>query len=81
MVKTDSETGKPLTGVVFSATRISGPSSDNTDDVGKVVATVMTNADGIAETELLPWGQYRIDETGVLDDYIDSDFSTTVWIN
>ncbi|MGN0793483.1 MAG: collagen binding domain-containing protein, partial [Aristaeellaceae bacterium] len=43
IVKTDSLTGKPLAGVVFSVTRMSGPASDNAADIGKVVATVTTN--------------------------------------
>ena len=80
VVKTDSITGKPLAGVVFTVTRLSGPAADNPSDIGKVVATITTNAEGVAETGLLPWGQYRIDETGVLNGYIDSGFTTTVWI-
>lgn len=65
IVKTDQLTGKPLSGAVFSITRLSGPVSDNASDVGKVVATVTTNAQGIAETGLLPWGEYKVVETGV----------------
>ena len=65
IVKTDKLTGKPLSGAVFSITRLSGPVSDNASDVGKVVATVTTNAQGIAETGLLPWGEYKVVETGV----------------
>lgn len=80
IVKTDKLTGKPLSGAVFSITRLSGPVSDNASDVGKVVATVTTNAQGIAETGLLPWGEYKVVETGVPDGYLDSGYATTVWI-
>ena len=80
IVKTDSVTNKPLPGAVFSVTRLSGPESDNASDIGKVVATLTTNSQGVAETGLLPWGEYRITETGVPDDYIDAGFTTTVWI-
>lgn len=80
IVKTDSLTGKPLAGVVFSVTRLSGPASDNAADIGKVVATVTTNEQGVAETGLLPWGEYRITETGVPAGYLDEGYTTTVWI-
>ena len=80
IVKTDKLTGKPLSGAVFSITRLSGPVSDNASDVGKVVATVTTNAQGVAETPLLPWGEYKVVETGVPDGYLDSGYATTVWI-
>ena len=80
IVKTDKLTGKPLSGAVFSITRLSGPVSDNASDVGKVVATVTTNAQGISETGLLPWGEYKVVETGVPDGYLDSGYATTVWI-
>ena len=80
IVKTDSVTKKPLAGAVFTVTRLSGPESDNASDIGKVVATITTNAQGIAETGLLPWGEYRITETGVPADYLDAGYTTTVWI-
>ena len=80
IVKTDSITGRPLAGVVFSVTRLSGPASDNAADIGRVVATVTTNAQGVAETGLLPWGEYRLTETGVPAGYLDSSYTTTVWI-
>ena len=80
VVKTDSLTGKPLAGAVFSVTRLSGPASDNAADIGRVVATITTNAQGIAETGLLPWGQYRVTETGVPSGYLDAGYTTTVTI-
>lgn len=80
IVKTDSVTSKPLPGATFTVTRLSGPASDNASDIGKVVATITTNAQGIAETGLLPYGEYRIVETGVPEGYIDPSFSTTAWI-
>ncbi|MED9821016.1 MAG: SpaA isopeptide-forming pilin-related protein [Christensenellales bacterium] len=80
VVKTDSLTGKPLAGAVFSVTRLTGPASDNAADIGRVVATVTTNAQGIAETGLLPWGQYSVTETGVPNGYLDAGYTTTVTI-
>ena len=80
VVKTDSVTSKPLPGATFTVTRLSGPASDNATDIGKVVATITTNAQGIAETGLLPYGEYRIVETGVPEGYIDPGYSTTAWI-
>ena len=78
--KTDSLTGKPLAGAVFSVTRLSGPASDNAADIGRIVATITTNAQGIAETGLLPWGKYSVTETGVPNGYLDAGYTTTVTI-
>ena len=80
IVKTDSLTGQPLAGAVFTVTRLSGPPSDHAADVGKVVATLTTNAQGIAETGLLPWGEYKITETGVPDGYLDAGYTANAWI-
>lgn len=80
IVKTDSLTGRPMAGVVFSVTRLSGPASDNAADIGRVVATVTTNSQGVAETGLLPWGEYRLSETGVPAGYLDDGYTITVWI-
>ena len=80
IVKTDSQTHKPLAGATFTVTRLSGPESDNASNIGQVVATITTNAQGIAETGLLPWGEYRITETGVPDGYVDSGYTVAVWI-
>ena len=80
IVKTDQLTEKPLAGAVFTVTRLSGPESDNASDIGKVVATITTNAQGIAETSVLPWGEYKVVETGVPEDYLDSGYTATVWI-
>jgi len=80
IVKTDSQTHKPLAGATFTVTRLSGPESDNAGNIGQVVATITTNAQGIAETGLLPWGEYKIVETVVPDDYIDSGYTVNVWI-
>ena len=80
VIKTDSMTGKPLPGVTFTVMRLTAPASDNASNIGKVVATITTNADGIAQTEALPWGEYRIEETDALDGYVDTDFVTIVQI-
>ena len=80
IVKTDSETGLPIAGAVFSVTRLSGPESDQAADIGTVVAQLTTDAQGMAETGLLPWGEYQIAETGVPEGYLDAGYVTTAWI-
>jgi hypothetical protein len=80
IVKTDSETGLPIAGAVFSVTRLSGPESDQAADIGTVVAQMTTDAQGMAETGLLPWGEYQITETGVPEGYLDAGYVTTAWI-
>ena len=78
--KTDSETGNGLPGAVFTVTRISGLPSHNGEGDGEIVAVLTTDKNGVAETPLLTWGEYRIEETSVPDDYLDEDFSVTVKI-
>lgn len=78
--KTDSVTGKGLPGATFTITRLSGPDSFSASNIGKVVATITTNGNGIAETDLLPYGEYRITETVVPDGYLDNGYTTTQWI-
>ena len=80
IVKKDSATNQPLPGATFTVTRLTGPASDNASDIGKVVATITTNPQGIAQTGLLPWGQYKVQETGVPEGYLDPGYSTTVTI-
>ena len=75
--KTDSETEMPLPGAVFTVTCLS---SDNAADIGKIVATITTDPQGFAETGLLPGGEYQIIEAAVPEGYIDSGYTTTVWI-
>ncbi|MGN0793484.1 MAG: collagen binding domain-containing protein [Aristaeellaceae bacterium] len=80
IVKTDSETGNGLPGAVFTVTRISGLPSHNGKGDGEIVAVLTTDKNGVAETPLLTWGEYRIEETSVPDDYLDEGFSVTVKI-
>ena len=79
-MKTDTVTGKPLPGAVFTVTLLTPAPSLGTSGVGKVVATITTDDQGIAETDLLPWGEYQITESGVPEGYLDSGYTTTVWI-
>ncbi len=81
VVKTDTLTGQPLAGAVFSITRLSGPDSYTATNIGKVVAVITTDENGVAETPLLTWGEYQVSETSVPEGYIDSGFTTTVKIN
>ncbi len=71
IIKTDSVTGKPLEGAEFTVTSM---------ESNEKVAVLTTDANGIAQTEALPAGQYRVTETGVPDGYIDAGFETTVTI-
>ena len=80
IVKTDSETGKPLAGAQFTITRMKGLPSHNGEDVGEVVGVITSGPDGIAETPLLTWGEYEVKETLIPDDYIDSGYCVTVTI-
>ena len=80
IVKTDSETGKPLAGAQFTITRVKGLPSHNGEDLGEVVGVITSGPDGIAETPLLTWGEYEVKETLIPDDYIDSGYCVTVTI-
>lgn len=80
IIKTDSETGKGLSGAVFTVTRISGLPSHTGENDGEIVAVITSGEDGTAITPLLTWGKYQIVETGVPDDYLDSGYSITVCI-
>ena len=81
IIKTDTVTERPLPGAVFTITQLSGPDAYDTNESDLISITITTDAQGIAETGLLPWGEYEITETGVPDGYIDSGFTATVWIN
>ena len=81
IMKTDTVTGEPLAGAVFTITRLSGPDSYDVTNIGKVVAVITTDENGIAETSWLVWGEYQVTESKVPEGYIDSGFTTTVKIN
>ncbi len=78
IIKTDDETEKGLPGAVFTVTRVSGLPSHNGEDVGEIVAILTTDENGYAETPLLTWGEYKVAETHVPDDYIDDGYEVTV---
>ena len=81
IVKTDELTGEALAGAEFTVTRVSGlPSHGGTGD-GQVVATITTDAEGIAETPLLTWGEYQVKETGVPEHFVDNRFTANVVID
>ena len=80
IIKTDSETGKPLPGAIFTVTRISGLPSHNGEHDGEIVAVITSGADGIAETPLLTWGEYEVKETSVPDNYLDEEYCVRVRI-
>ena len=78
IVKKDQLTKEPLSGAEFTVTRLSAPASHNGAGVGQVVAVITTDANGIAETDWLEWGTYRVEETKVPLYYVDNRFSTVI---
>ncbi len=80
IIKTDAQTGEKLAGAVFTITRISGIPAHNGAGDGEVVATITTDAEGMAITPLLTWGTYLVEETTVPAHYVDNAFSVEVSI-
>jgi len=78
IVKKDELTKEPLAGATFTVTRLSAPASYNNAGVGEIVATITTNANGIAMTDWLEWGKYRIEETIVPEHFVDNHFSVDI---
>lgn len=68
--KVDADSKEPLASAAFSVT----------DANGNTVATMVTDANGSAETGWLPYGTYDITETAAPDHYINSGVSVTVSI-
>ncbi len=77
IIKTDELTGAPLAGATFTMTRLSCAPALNGAGVGEQI-TITTDADGVAETGWLPYGRYRVEETGVPADYVDKQFSMEI---
>ena len=77
IIKTDELTGAPLAGATFTMTRLSCTPALNGAGVGEQI-TITTDADGVAETGWLPYGRYRVEETGVPADYVDKQFSMEI---
>ena len=78
IVKSDELTKEALAGAEFTVTRISGLPSHNGEGDGEVVAVMITGADGIAETDLLTYGKYRVEETVVPEHFKNKNFKTEV---
>lgn len=68
IIKTDAQTGQALTGAEFTIT----------DAEGEIVATLTTDADGVAETDWLRYGIYTITETKAPEHYLNTGFTTTL---
>jgi len=81
IVKTDELTGEALAGAEFTITRISGLPSHKGAGNGDVVAVLTTDSAGIAESPLLTWGVYRVEETKVPEHFVDNGFSVDVTID
>ena len=78
ILKTDSLTKQPLTGAEFTIKRISALPSHGGVGNGDVVATLTTDANGEAVSDLLTWGRYEVTETKVPEHYVDNGFTATV---
>ena len=81
IVKKDQLTGEALSGAEFTITRVSGLPSHNGSNDGEAVAIITTDANGIAESPLLTWGTYKVEETVVPQHFVDNAFSTEVVID
>lgn len=68
IVKMDTLTGKALAGAEFTVM----------DAEGEIVATLTTDANGVAESDWLRYGVYTVTETMAPEHYINSGFSTVV---
>lgn len=79
--KSDALTGDRLAGATFTVTRVTGLPSHHGSNDGEVVATITTDANGVAETPMLTYGVYRVVETIVPEHYVDNGFSCEVTIN
>lgn len=77
IVKKDALTGELLSGVEFTITRLSAPSSLHGAGVGSAIV-ITTDENGIAQTNWLDWGRYRVEETKVPAHYVDSGFVTEI---
>ena len=81
IIKKDQLTGDQLAGAEFTITRISGLPSHNSEGNGEVVAVITTNENGVAESPLLTYGTYQIEETVVPEHFVDNGFSVEVTIS
>ena len=80
IVKKDQLTGNMLAGAEFTITQISGLPSHNGAGNGKVVAVITTDKNGVAESPLLTYGVYKVEETKAPEHFVDAGFSTEVSI-
>ena len=78
IIKMDGLTKELLSGAVFTVIQKSGLPSHSGKGNEEVVATLTTNADGEAVSDLLTWGTYEIKETTVPEHYVDNHYSATV---
>ncbi len=81
IVKKDELTKEALAGAEFTITRISGLPSHNGKGNGEAVAVIVTDANGIAESPLLTWGTYLVEETKMPAHFVDNTFSCEVVID
>ena len=81
IVKKDQLTGDLLVGAEFTITRVSGIPAHNGAGNGEVVAVITTGENGVAESPLLTYGTYKIEETVVPEHFVDNGFSVEVTIS
>ncbi len=81
IIKKDQLTGEALSGAEFTITCINGLPSYNGNNNGEVVAVITTDVNGIAESPLLTWGTYRVEETVVPQHFVDNALSAEAVID
>ena len=78
IIKKDQLTKEPLAGAEFKIIRKKGLPSHGTEGVGDTVATLVTDQNGEAVSELLTWGEYEVKETKVPVHFVDNHYTITV---
>lgn len=79
--KSDALTGEALAGAELTITRNSGLPSHKGSNDGEVVAVMTTDADGVAVSPLLTWGNYTVVETKIPEHYENQPFEAVVTIS
>ena len=78
IIKKDQLTEKPLAGAEFTIIRKKGLPSHGTEGIGDIVATLVTDQNGEAVSDLLTWGEYEIRESKVPVHFVDNHYTITV---
>lgn len=75
IMKTDALMQEPLAGAEFTITRLSAAGAMS--GVGSTIV-IATDDNGIAQTDWLEWGRYRVEETKVPEHFVDNHFAAEI---